>query len=306
MRFLRTAVAFLFFSPAVLAQTPQTVPGAKVELRIVTLNDEDFAKFTVEYPNFMEKGIPTKSAQILTRAELDKLSVYFQTLHRIEVLQTPTVTVGDKRSTTIICGDHVKLTTKIEEKKIDGQSISIPKIETLQLGLKATICPNVAVDCHSLSLKLDIENTTIDPTVPLIPITTIITPVFEGGSQGQPIPFTQFIQRPNISNLQIQSTVDLAENSSAALYMGRQMVPHDHKDPQTTMVKNPYLHRLFRSKSERESQHVIAIAIASVTEVPIAQVLLEDYRKAVADGRLDEAKTLAIRAIEADPKCFAK
>ena len=86
------------------------------------------------------------------------------------------------------------------------------------------------------------------------------------------------------------------------------MVPHDHKDPQTTMVKNSYLHRLLSSKGkgERESQHVIAIAIASVTEIPIAQVLLEDYRKAVADGRLDEAKTLAIRAIQADPKCFAK
>lgn len=71
------------------------------------------------------------------------------------------------------------------------------------------------------------------------------------------------------------------------------------------MSKIPYVNRLFR-KTDRESQHVIAIATASVAEIPIAQVLLEDYRKAVADGRLDEAKTLAIRAIRADPKCFAK
>ena len=88
--------------------------------------------------------------------------------------------------------------------------------------------------------------------------------------------------------------------------MGRQMVPDNHKDTRTPMVKIPFFDRLLRSKGERESQHVIAITIASVTEIPIAQVLLEDYRKAVADGRLDEAKTLAIRAIEADPKCFAK
>ncbi len=33
--------------------------------------------------------------------------------------------------------------------------------------------------------------------VPLFPVTTLITPVFEGGAQGQPIPFTQFVQQPN-------------------------------------------------------------------------------------------------------------
>lgn len=305
MRFLRTAFALLFFSPAVLAQAPETVPGAKIELRLVTLNDEDFAKFTAEYPNFAEKGVPTKSAQILTHADLEKLLVRLQSLRRIGILQSPTVTVGDKRTATVICGDTVKFVTELEEKKIDGQTIYVPKSESILEGLTATICPDVTADHRGMSLKLDIKNTTYDPVVPLFPITSVITPVFEGGSQGQPIPFTQFIQRPNISNLQIQSTVDLADHSSAAIYMGKQMVPHDRKDPRTPMAKIPYVNRLFR-KADRESQHVIAIATAAVAEIPIAQVLLEDYRKAVADGRLDEAKTLAIRAIQADPKCFAK
>ena len=304
MRFLRTAVACLFFSPAVLAQAPQTVPGAKVELRLVTLNDADFAKFTAEYPTFIEKGVPTKSAQILTRAELEKLLVRLQS-PRINTMQSPAVTVGDKRTAAVTCGDTVYFTTDFVEKKVDGQSIFLPKNEAVFAGLTATICPNVAADCRRVSLELDIKNTTYDPVVPLFPITAIVTPVFEGGSQGQPIPFTQFIQRPNISNLQIQSTVDLADDSGAAIYMGKQMVPHDRKDPRTPMAKIPYVSRLFR-KADRESQHVIVIATASVAEIPIAQALLEDYRKAVADGRLDEAKTLAIRAIQADPKCFAK
>ena len=305
MRFLRTAFAFLFFSPAVLAQAPQTVPGAKVELRLVTLNDGDFAKFTAEYPNFVERGIPTKSTQILTHAELEKLFVRLQSLRSICTLQAPHITIGDKRTAAVTCGETVMFTTELEEKKVDGQSIFLPKNEAVFEGLTATICPNVAADCRRVSLKLDIKNTTYDPVVPLFPITAIVTPVFEGGSQGQPIPFTQFIQRPNISNLQIQSTVDLADNSSAVIYMGKQMVPHDRKDPRTPMAKIPYVSRLFR-KADRESQHVIVIATASVAEIPIAQALLEDYRKAVADGRLDEAKTLAIRAIQADPKCFAK
>src|SRR4029079_675848 len=44
-------------------------------------------------------------------------------------------------------------------------------------------------------------------TVPLFPITTFITPVFEGGSQGVPIPFTQFLQQPAFTTLNIQTTV---------------------------------------------------------------------------------------------------
>ncbi len=306
MQFLRTAVALLFVAPAVLAQAPQTVPGAKVELRLVTLNDADFAKFTAEYPNFIEKGVPTKAAQILPHAELEKLLVRLQSLRSNSTMQSPIATVGDKRTATVSSGESLYFTTEVEQKKVDGQLICVPKNELIFAGLAATICPDIAADRRRVSLELDIKNTTIDPLVPLFPITSFVTPVFEGGSQGQPIPFTQFIQRPNISNVRIHSTVDLADHSSAAFYMGKQMVPHDRKDPQTPMAKIPYLNRLFRAKADRESQHVIAIATASVAEIPLAQALLEDYRKAVADGRLDEAKTLAIRAVQADPKCFAK
>ena len=43
--------------------------------------------------------------------------------------------------------------------------------------------------------------------MPLFPVTTFVTPVFEGGSQGQPIPFTQFLQQPAFTNLNIKTTV---------------------------------------------------------------------------------------------------
>ena len=41
-------------------------------------------------------------------------------------------------------------------------------------------------------------------TVPLFPVTTFVTPVFEGGSQGLPIPFTQFLQQPAFTTLTIR------------------------------------------------------------------------------------------------------
>lgn len=120
MQFLRTAFALLLVSSAVLAKAPQTVPGAKVELHLVTLNDADFAKFTAEYPNFMEKGVPTKAAQIFTRAELEKLFVRLQS-PRNNTMQSPIVTVGDKRTATVTSGETLSFTTEVEQKKVDGQ-----------------------------------------------------------------------------------------------------------------------------------------------------------------------------------------
>jgi hypothetical protein len=42
--------------------------------------------------------------------------------------------------------------------------------------------------------------------VELVPVTTQITPVFEGGSQGQPIPFTQFLQVPDVRTEKAEKT----------------------------------------------------------------------------------------------------
>ena len=53
--------------------------------------------------------------------------------------------------------------------------------------------------------------------MPLFPITTFITPVFEGGSQGQPIPFTQFLQQPAFTTLNIQTTVICPDGGTVLL-----------------------------------------------------------------------------------------
>ena len=54
-------------------------------------------------------------------------------------------------------------------------------------------------------------------TVPLFPFTTFVTPVFEGGSQGQPIPFTQFLQQPAFTNLTINTTVVCPDGGTVLL-----------------------------------------------------------------------------------------
>ena len=62
-----------------------------------------------------------------------------------------------------------------------------------QLGhaLEMTVRPTVTPDRKSVLVMLDAQLRELaDDQAPLFPVTTFVTPVFEGGSQGPPVPFT--------------------------------------------------------------------------------------------------------------------
>jgi len=55
----------------------------------------------------------------------------------------------------------------------------------------------VSADHKFIQMGFEVEETTLQKeNVPLFPVTTSITPLFEGGAQGQPVPFTMFLQQP--------------------------------------------------------------------------------------------------------------
>jgi len=70
MQTIRSLLALLLLSPIVMAQAPVTKPGATIELQLVTLSDEGFAKFTLDYQLFVDKGVPTKAIQFMDQAGL--------------------------------------------------------------------------------------------------------------------------------------------------------------------------------------------------------------------------------------------
>src|SRR5262249_25692005 len=56
--------------------------------------------------------------------------------------------------------------------------------------------------------RMNLAPTISRPTVaPPFPITTFITPTFQGGSQGQPVPFTEIIYPPGFATTNLQTTV---------------------------------------------------------------------------------------------------
>ena len=95
--------------------------------------------------------------------------------------------------------------------------------------------------------------------MPLFPVTTFITPVFEGGSQGQPIPFTQFLQQPAFTNLTIQTTVVVpGRRHGAAGRASRQLQEGRNEFGPPVLSKIPYLNRLFKNVGiGRETRHIM-------------------------------------------------
>ena len=94
--------------------------------------------------------------------------------------------------------------------------------------------------------------------MPLFPITTFITPVFEGGSQGQPIPFTQFLQQPSFTNLNIQTTVVCPDGGTVLLGGLKTLREGRNEFGPPFLSKIPYLNRLFKNVGVgRETRHIM-------------------------------------------------
>ena len=83
--------------------------------------------------------------------------------------------------------------------------------------------------------------------MPLFPITTFITPVFEGGAQGQPIPFTQFIQQPTFTTVTVQTTVSVPDGGTVLLGGLKPLSEGRNEFGPPVLSKIPYLNRLFKN-----------------------------------------------------------
>ena len=95
-------------------------------------------------------------------------------------------------------------------------------------------------------------------TVPLFPVTAFITPVFEGGSQGVPIPFTQFFQQPAFQTISVQTTVAVPDGGTV-LMGGLKTMSEGRNEFGPPVVSNiPYLNRLFKNTAiGRETRHIM-------------------------------------------------
>ncbi len=188
---------------------------------------------------------------------------------RVNVMQAPKLTLFNGQTATITINELQFFVTDVQVYSVNGQIVFIPQVTPLPgpgdpLGgtggaINISLQAVVSADRRFVRINLPVTLAAqTGATVPLFPITTFITPVFEGGSQGVPIPFTQFLQQPAFTTLNIQTTVVCPDGGTVLLGGLKKLSEGRNEFGPPFLSKIPYLNRLFKNVGiGRETQHIM-------------------------------------------------
>jgi hypothetical protein len=254
-------------------------PEIGIEVRILGVSKQMAERLTKDYAidctATSAQSRPPGTA-FLTDIQVFLLMEALQGDRQTNVLQAPKVTLFNGQASTIQVQDVQYFVTRIETERRGDQIVQVPKNEAIAIGMEIALQPTVSADRKFVSTKLRARLTSLDSAkVPLFPITTMITPIYEGGATGNPIPFTQFIQQPKITTLTVDQTISLPDGGSAMIPCGkrvRETVP-DMSGPLNLV---PGLRDWVQDHGRRaEDEYVVMLLTPRVLpgEAPTAEVI---------------------------------
>ncbi|HET6576125.1 MAG TPA: hypothetical protein VFG68_21160 [Fimbriiglobus sp.] len=209
------------------------------------------------------------------------------------VMQAPKISLFNGQTTELSCGEVVRtFTTGLDVRSNDEQSVFVPRQQAERLGTVLGLQATLAADRRSVRLAFDLRQSELDGPVELVPVKYMVTPVFEGGSQGVPVPVTQFLQKPRIARRAAKRVVALPDGGTVAVPLGSRKADREVIALLTARV-------IHQTATEVDAKP----CCAAVKESPAAE-LVAAYRRACAAGRTEEAMRLAMQALAADPACF--
>jgi len=178
---------------------------------------------------------------------------------RVNVMQAPKLTLFNGQTANLSVNDVNFFVTNVQIVSVNGQLVYVPQNSPLPIGVQISVQAVVSADRRFVRLNLPVNLTTnFSANVPLFPITSFVVPVFEGGSQGQPIPFTQFLQQPGFTNVNIQTTVVCPDGGTVLLGGLKTLSEGRNEFGPPGLSKIPYLNRLFKNVGiGRETSHVM-------------------------------------------------
>ena len=193
---------------------------------------------------------------------------------RVNIMQAPKITLFNGQTSTVFVSDVAFFTLGLQVINVGGQFVYLPQntpipigtasgqglgIQGGQPGVSVTVQAIVSADRRFVRMNMSPTLSALtSATVPLFPVTAFITPVFEGGSQGVPIPFTQFFQQPSISEITVQTTVAVPDGGTVVLGGLKTLAEGRNEFGPPVLSSIPYLNRLFRNQGiGRETRHIM-------------------------------------------------
>lgn len=168
---------------------------------------------------------------------------------RTNVMQAPKLTLHNGQTATISIEDQQYFVTNATATQIGGQIVFTPTNQLVPIGgVSLTMQAVISADRRFVRMSLTPLLTNLaSAVVQLFPITTFIVPVFEGGAQGQPVPFTQFLQQPVFNTISVQTTVAVPDGGTVLLGGLKRLSEGRNEFGPPILSKLPYINRLFKN-----------------------------------------------------------
>jgi len=200
-------------------------------------------------------GIPGGNGGVsLGLAFLSDIEVYMfmeaaQGDQRTNVMQAPKLTMYNGQTATITVSDTQFFVTSVSVAQLGGQVVFVPNNSPFPTGgVTLAIQPVISADRRFVRLNLTPTLTNLtSANVQLYPITTFITPIFEGGAVGQPVPFTQFLQQPVFNTVAVNTTVNVPDGGTVLLGGLKRLSEGRNEFGPPILSKIPYIDRLFKN-----------------------------------------------------------
>lgn len=198
----------------------------------------------------------------LNEAEVERLLMALQGDPRTSACQSLRTTVASGRTAKLMLTEQRTFVTGMEKVQIGGQEAVRPKQEARDVGLIVTARPTVSADGRYVELNLDTECSRLVPPKPaLFPVTTFITPVFEGGAPGRPVPFTQFIQQPIFNIQRVVTTLQIPDGRTALIDGLKQTREAEPKYAHPLIARMPGLQQLFKANPPRKEMEAVVVMV---------------------------------------------
>ncbi|HJT78857.1 MAG TPA: hypothetical protein VJ739_16755, partial [Gemmataceae bacterium] len=168
---------------------------------------------------------------------------------RTNVMQAPKLTLSNGQTAQIFVQDQQFFVTNVEIIQQGGQLAFVPQNQNFATGVSMTIQATISADRRFVRIsfsQIQLSNLA-SAIVPLFPIVTPIIPLLEGGFQGNPVLFTQFIQQPVFDTITVSTTVTVPDGGTVVMGGLKRLSEGRNEFGPPVLSKIPYIDRLFRN-----------------------------------------------------------
>jgi len=167
---------------------------------------------------------------------------------RTNVMQAPKLTLQNGQTSTINVSDLQFFVTNVSFFLVNGQVVFVPTNTPIPTGVMLAMNAVVTADRRYVRMSLAPTLTNLaTPVTALFPVTTFVTPLFEGGAQGQPVPFTMFLQQPGFTTVTVNTTVMVPDGGTVLMGGLKTLREGRNEFGPPILSKLPYINRLFKN-----------------------------------------------------------